>query len=99
MSDNKVMMTRFGQTLWTTVKSCSSSLSWRLQAHEMKVLNQPTLLEVAQWDGLHGLIVYDDMFPHVTGGLRGRRITVTTLEVGSLLSSFLLQVTAIISRL
>jgi len=38
-------------------------------------------LDVGVWDAAHGLIVYDDLFPHFTGGLRQRVINVTTMEV------------------
>lgn len=69
------------QRRWIDSQNCSSWLSWGLQAVEMKVTNQPTLLNVGQWDALHGLVVYDDLFPHFVGGLRQRVINVTTVEV------------------
>ena len=60
---------------------CASWLKWGVQAIEIKVTNQPTILEVANWDPAHGLVVYDDLFPHYTGGLRQRVLNVTTIEV------------------
>ena len=47
----------------------------------MKETKKPTLLDVGVWDAAHGLTVYDDFFPHFTGGLRQRVIDVTTMEV------------------
>lgn len=47
----------------------------------MKIIDQPTLLDVGSWDATHGLKTQDDLFPHVTGGLRQRVLNVTTLEV------------------
>lgn len=52
-----------------------------MQAVEIRVTNQPSLLDVGQWDAAHGLVTYDDYFPHFTGGLRQRVINVTTVEV------------------
>lgn len=60
---------------------CGSWLQWRLHAIEMKVINQPQMLEVARWDPAHGVVVYDDLFPHFTGGLRKRVLNVATIEV------------------
>ena len=51
-----------------------------MQAIEMKVFDQPTLLDVGTWDATHGLFTQDDLFPHYTGGLRQRTLNVTTLE-------------------
>jgi hypothetical protein len=56
-------------------------LTWSLKAVEIKETKKPTLLDVGVWDAIHGLIVYDDLFPHFTGGLRQRVINVTTMEV------------------
>lgn len=67
--------------MWREKTVCSSWLKWSVQAIEMKVTNQPRLLDVAQWDAAHGLVVYDDLFPHFTGGLRQRVLNVTTVEV------------------
>ena len=38
-------------------------------------------LEVAMWSPVLGFAVKDDLFPHVSGGLRGRRVTITSIEV------------------
>ena len=67
--------------MWKSTEICGSWLTWSLRAAELKVLKQPTLLKVGQWDAAHGLSTYDDWFPHFNGGLRGRIINVTTLEV------------------
>lgn len=67
--------------MWRDSEKCNSWLAWQIQAAELKIVDQPTLLLVGDWDGGHGLVVYDDLFPHYTGGLRGRVINVTTVEV------------------
>ena len=72
------------QNIWTESQVCGASLMWKLQALEFKVTNQPSLIDIGQWDGSRGLTVYDDLFPHFTGGLRGRQVTVTSLEVFTL---------------
>ena len=38
-------------------------------------------LDVGSWTTSVGLDMKDDLFPHVTGGMRGRRIMVASLEV------------------
>lgn len=67
--------------MWKDATKCSSWLNWALKAVEIKETRKPTLLDVGVWDAAHGLVVYDDFFPHFTGGLRQRVINVTTMEV------------------
>ena len=69
------------QNLWKNTVKCGSWLSWRVQAVEIAVINQPVLLDACSWDAAHGLVVRDDLFPHYTGGLRQRVINITTVEV------------------
>ena len=38
-------------------------------------------LDVGSWTISLGLNMKDDLFPHITGGMRGRRIMVASLEV------------------
>jgi hypothetical protein len=45
---------------------------------ENNAINQ---LEVGSWIISRGLDLKDDLFPHVTGGFRGRMIPVASLEV------------------
>lgn len=71
----------FLQNIWKNTKKCSNWLAWNITAVEIKETKKPTLLDVASWDAAHGLVVYDDFFPHFTGGLRQRVINVTTMEV------------------
>jgi len=47
---------------------------------EFQTITNPTLLNVGNWNAAHGLTIYDDLFPHFTGGLRGRVVNVTSLE-------------------
>ncbi|XP_032780449.2 ionotropic receptor 93a [Daphnia magna] len=68
------------QNIWKNTKKCSNWLAWNITAVEIKETKKPTLLDVASWDAAHGLVVYDDFFPHFTGGLRQRVINVTTME-------------------
>lgn len=67
--------------MWSNTKYCGAWLSWGLEAIEMRVMNDPILLEIGVWDEIHGLSTEDDLFPHYTGGLRQRTINVATLEV------------------
>lgn len=67
--------------MWKYANECGSWLTWNMEAIEIKVVGQPQLLNVGDWDASHGLVVYDDLFPHFTGGLRQRVINVTTVEV------------------
>ncbi|EFX89958.1 hypothetical protein DAPPUDRAFT_309629 [Daphnia pulex] len=68
------------QNMWKDATKCSSWLNWAMKAVEIKETRKPTLLDVGVWDAAHGLVVYDDFFPHFTGGLRQRVINVTTME-------------------
>ena len=42
-------------------------------------------LEVGTWMPSTGLTLKDDLLPHVTGGFRGRAISVGSLEVSKIL--------------
>ena len=52
-----------------------------LQAVEVMEKNAINQLEVGSWIISRGLDLRDDLFPHVTGGFRGRMIPVASLEV------------------
>lgn len=67
--------------MWNEQQTCDSSLQWNLQAVEFQTHRNPTLLNVGFWNMAKGLTIFDDLFPHVTGGLRGRVVNVTSLEV------------------
>ncbi|KAK8399557.1 hypothetical protein O3P69_003545 [Scylla paramamosain] len=59
---------------------CSKCTAWGIQAVETKDVDSFELLNVADWAPLNGLVLYDDLFPHVTGGFRGRTIAVTSVH-------------------
>ena len=47
----------------------------------MSKVNKINQLEVGTWIPTFGLALKDDLLPHVTGGFRGRNITVASFEV------------------
>nr|AGJ51190.1 olfactory ionotropic receptor IR93a [Panulirus argus] len=61
-------------------QTCAKCTSWGVQAAEVKDTDRIELLEVADWQPLTGLMLKDDLFPHVTGGFRGRTIPVTSVD-------------------
>merc|ERR1712117_958767 len=36
--------------------------------------------ETATWSPVLGFVIKDSLFPHVSGGLRGREVTITSIE-------------------
>ncbi|XP_069953211.1 ionotropic receptor 93a-like isoform X1 [Cherax quadricarinatus] len=62
------------------VQNCSRCTHWGVQAAETRDTHRFELLNVADWQPLTGLALYDDLFPHITGGFRGRTIPVTSVE-------------------
>ena len=60
---------------------CSVCTKWAVQAVEVKDMESFELIQAARWTPLVGLDAYDSFFPHVTGGLRGRKIKVTSVDV------------------
>ncbi|XP_050723459.1 ionotropic receptor 93a-like [Eriocheir sinensis] len=61
-------------------QQCSRCTRWGIQAVEIKDVDDFELLDVAEWTPLGGLMLFDDLFPHVTGGFRGRTIPVTSVH-------------------
>ena len=61
--------------------SCGNCVQWRAEAGEIQDDGGARRLEVATWSPVLGLDVKDDLFPHVAGGLRGRRVKITSIEV------------------
>ena len=43
----------------------------------------PNAVEVGSWEPMQGLVLKDDLFPHITGGLRGRVLTVASMDVSN----------------
>ena len=42
------------------------------------------VVEVGFWEPMQGLVHKDHLFPHVMGGLRGRALTVSSINVSLL---------------
>ncbi|XP_066943243.1 ionotropic receptor 93a-like [Macrobrachium rosenbergii] len=63
-----------------TSTECSKCTQWGIQAAEVKDAFTIDLLKVADWKPLTGLTLFDDLFPHVTGGFRGRIIPVASVD-------------------
>ncbi|KAF2354013.1 Ionotropic glutamate receptor L-glutamate and glycine-binding domain [Trinorchestia longiramus] len=61
-------------------QSCDSCTSWAAQAVEVMDVDRFELLQSARWLPQSGLAIYDSLFPHVTGGFRGRMIKVTSID-------------------
>jgi len=63
-----------------TSGSCSNCTRWMMEAVEVRESDRINQLEVGSWLPSTGLTLKDDLLPHVTGGFRGRAITVGSLE-------------------
>ena len=53
---------------------CGNCSNWEMSASEIKENGFVNNLDVGKWEPTQGLLLQDDIFPHVTGGLRNRRI-------------------------
>ena len=60
---------------------CGSCINWQMRAAEMKDGGNVNNLDVGSWEPTQGLALKDDLFPHLTGGFRGRTIRVTSIQV------------------
>ena len=60
---------------------CGNCSLWKMVASEVMGLDTINNLDVGKWEPTQGLSLTDDLFPHVTGGLRNRRIRVTATDV------------------
>ena len=60
---------------------CGNCSKWEMKASEIKENGFVNNLDVGTWEPTQGLLLQDDIFPHVTGGLRNRRIVVTATDV------------------
>lgn len=61
--------------------TCGNCIHWKTEASEIQDEGRAQRCEVAMWSPVLGFAVKDDLFPHVSGGLRGRRVTITSIEV------------------
>jgi len=67
-------------TIDTTGGECNNCTKWMMEAVEVKESDRVHQLEVGSWTTNLGLHIKDDLLPHVTGGFRGRAITVASIE-------------------
>jgi len=63
-----------------TSGSCNNCTRWMMEAVEVRESDRINQLEVGTWMPSTGLTLKDDLLPHVTGGFRGRAISVGSLE-------------------
>lgn len=59
---------------------CGNCTDWQMRAAELVNDEQANNLDVGSWRPMQGLRLKDDLFPHVTGGFRGREITVSAVD-------------------
>ena len=63
---------------------CGNCSGWTLKSSELVDLESgPNVVEVGLWEPKLGLVLLDDLFPHVSGGLRGRQLTVASNHVSA----------------
>ena len=60
--------------------TCGNCVTWKAEASEIQDEGSYRL-ETAVWNIVLGFAIKDDIFPHVSGGLRGRRVTITSIDV------------------
>ena len=61
---------------------CGNCSGWTLKSTELVDLERGSnVVEVGLWEPKLGLQLFDDLFPHVSGGLRGRQLTVASNHV------------------
>ena len=57
-------------------------MSWIIKAAELLDLSKgANAVDVGLWESMQGLMHKDVLFPHVMGGLRGRTLTVASINV------------------
>ena len=61
--------------------TCGSCVEWKAEAAEIQTGEKARRLEVAQWSPALGFSIKDSLFPHISGGLRGRTVTITSIQV------------------
>lgn len=64
-----------------SVGKCSKCTAWMIEASEIKSATSAQRLDVGSWEPSTGIFRKDDIFPHVTGGLRGRKVSVASAHV------------------
>ena len=66
--------------------TCGNCIDYKAEAGEIRSGERAARLETATWSPVLGFVIKDSLFPHVSGGLRGREVTITSIEVQSLIS-------------
>ena len=56
-------------------------MDWKAEAGEIRDGERAFRLETATWSPVLGFVIKDSLFPHVSGGLRGRDVTITSIQV------------------
>jgi ionotropic glutamate receptor len=70
------------RTKLRTEGQCGNCTAWQMKSAELVDLNQgAAMIDVGGWEPMQGLMLKDDLFPHVTGGLRGRVFKVASINV------------------
>ena len=77
------MMTQMRNILREKGK-CGNCSKWEMSASEVRENGMVNNLDVGKWEPTQGSLLQDDIFPHVTGGLRNRRIVVTAIDVSKI---------------
>ena len=77
------MMTQMRNILREKGK-CGNCSKWEMSASEVRENGMVNNLDVGKWEPTQGSLLQDVIFPHVTGGLRNRRIVVTAIDVSKI---------------
>ena len=56
-------------------------MEWKAEAAEIRTGESAHRLETAGWSPTLGFAIKDSLFPHVSGGLRGRTVIITSIQV------------------
>ena len=61
--------------------TCGNCVDWKAEAAEIRDGEIAYRLETATWSPVLGFVIKDSLFPHVSGGLRGRDVMITSIQV------------------
>ena len=64
-----------------SIGTCGNCVEWKAEAAEIRTGESAHRLETAGWSPPLGFFIKDSLFPHVSGGLRGRNVIITSIEV------------------
>jgi len=60
--------------------TCGNCVDYKAEAGEIRDGERAARLETATWSPVLGFVIKDSLFPHVSGGLRGREVTITSIQ-------------------